>query len=343
MRPRYLKQINEKIIAAKQDSVFVPSDFFDIAEPVNVCMCLKRLADGGKLKRIIRGVYAKPGGSPPSTVNVAQAIARNFGWTIAPCGDTALYESKLSYKKPVIWTFVSDGQYQSYAADGIVIKFKHTDNKSELVDVSYQTALYIQALRAIGKDNIKDSIIRKLAKTIKKYEVPKILFGTQRITVWLKGFLKRICEESEKYLSYMRSANRDSYPESRRILTQFGYKVRSKSEALIDASLRLAGIEFIYEKILYDKAGNRFKTDFAVLHDGKEYYWEHLGLLDNKDYAKKWSIKEKWYKKNFPGQLLTTTDQVEVDPDDIGTQINKRIHDILKLSNSGSVAMENTG
>ena len=56
----------------------------------------------------------------------------------------------LSTQVPAVWQYVSDGPYKTYAADGIHLQFKHTDRKNEIVGISEETALVIQALRALG-------------------------------------------------------------------------------------------------------------------------------------------------------------------------------------------------
>jgi len=201
-RPNYLRQVNDRINEAEPGAVFIPSDFFDIAEPVKVNMCLNRLTEGGDLNRVMHGVYAKPRFSkllnasvPPRSDNIAKAIARNYGWTIVPCGDTALNLLGLSTQVPASVMYVSDGPYKEYSADGITLKFKRTNNKNEIVAVSYKTALMIQALKALGKDNVSDSVLLKLSKVLDYTDKQKALSESQRITAWVQKCVKRVCME----------------------------------------------------------------------------------------------------------------------------------------------------
>ena len=201
-RPNYLEQIKKRIDTTEPGTVFIPSDFFDIAEAVKVNMCLNRLTENGELNRVMRGVFAKPRYSnllntnvPPRSEDIAKAIARNYGWTVVPCGDTALNMLGLSTQVPTVLLYVSDGPYKTYEANGITLKFKHTDNKNEITAVSYQTALVIQALKALGKENITDKEIRKLSKILSQSEKQKMLAESQRITEWVYGYIKKICVE----------------------------------------------------------------------------------------------------------------------------------------------------
>ena len=202
-RPNYLEQVRKRVGAAKVGAVFIPSDFFDIAEAVKVNTCLNRLVESGELNRMMRGVFAKPRYSellhanvPPFSDEIAKAIARNYGWTIIPCGDTALNMLGLSTQVPAVWLYVSDGPYRSYDADGVLLKFKHTDNKNEIIEVSYQVALMIQALKALGKDSITQKDIRILAKNLTPDEKQKTLTESKRVTAWVYEYIKQICAEN---------------------------------------------------------------------------------------------------------------------------------------------------
>ena len=93
----FSKQIQERIGAAVDGTIFVNSDFADIADQETVRRTLNRLTQAGMLRRIRKGVYEKPKYSKllheyvaADPDAVAKALARNYHWTIAPCGNTAL-------------------------------------------------------------------------------------------------------------------------------------------------------------------------------------------------------------------------------------------------------------
>ena len=118
-RPNYTDQIRTRIEAAEGGSVFVSVDFIDITEKTTVNIILIRLAEEGLLKKIMFGVYYKPGvyeksNGPitPSVDDVANAIARNYGWTIIPCGKTALDILQISKEWLGEWVYVTDGPYK---------------------------------------------------------------------------------------------------------------------------------------------------------------------------------------------------------------------------------------
>lgn len=203
-RPDYLNQIRGNIERAESGSVFVSTDFTDITDKKTVNMGLIRLADEGLIKKILFGVYYKPEFSEllcetvaPSPNKVAHALARNFGWTIVPCGDTALNLLGLSTQVPSQWVYVSDGAYKEYTFDNTTIKFKRTTNK-EISKVSYKTALTIQALKALGKENITEQVISRLKKILTDEEKEKMLAESKSATSWVLELIKVICKDEEK-------------------------------------------------------------------------------------------------------------------------------------------------
>lgn len=202
-RPDYLNQIRGNIERAEAGSVFVSTDFTDITDKKTVNMGLIRLADEGLIKKILFGVYYKPEFSEllgetvaPSPNKVAHALARNFGWTIAPCGDTALNLLGLSTQVSSQWVYVSDGAYKEYSFDNTVIKFKRTTNK-EISKLSYKTALTIQALKALGKDNVSEQIICRLKKALSEEDKEKMLTEAKSATSWVYEYIKVICKGNE--------------------------------------------------------------------------------------------------------------------------------------------------
>lgn len=203
-RPDYLNQIRGNIERAEAGSVFVSTDFTDITDKKTVNMGLIRLADEGLIKKILFGVYYKPEFSEllcetvaPSPNKVAHALARNFGCTIVPCGDTALNLLGLSTQVPSQWVYFSDGAYKEYTFDNTTIKFKRTTNK-EISKVSYKTALTIQALKALGKENITEQVISRLKKILTDEEKEKMLAESKSATSWVLELIKVICKDEEK-------------------------------------------------------------------------------------------------------------------------------------------------
>ncbi|MBO4887234.1 MAG: hypothetical protein J5589_02830, partial [Firmicutes bacterium] len=95
-------------------------------------------------------------------------------------------------------------------------------------------------------------------------------------------------------------------------------RVRSKSELNIANALAVRGIPYKYECPLVLKDGSTIHPDFTVLNvrERKVYYWEHRGMMDDKDYAKKSVSRIKEYMKNsiFIGCNLIITEETSTAP-----------------------------
>ena len=202
-KPEILNDIKRRINDAEPQSVFVAADFADIAENIKIATSLGRLEDDKLIRRVLWGVYEKPEYNEllgefvaPSPDKVAHALARNFGWTIVPCGDTALNLLGLSTQVPSTWLYVSDGTYREYTYDNVTIKFKRTTNK-EISKLSPKTALVIQAIRALGKDNVSDETIAKIRALTSAQEKMQMLAEAKYTTSWIYDVIKTICGEGK--------------------------------------------------------------------------------------------------------------------------------------------------
>ncbi len=73
--------------------------------------------------------------------------------------------------------------------------------------------------------------------------------------------------------------------------------VRSKSEVIIANLLHAKGIDYRYEEPLEIDGVIKF-PDFTIEDDdtGERYYWEHLGMLSDIGYRRRWEEKVEWYK-----------------------------------------------
>lgn len=203
-RPDYMKQIENRILSMPVGAVFITSDFLDLADTPSVNKALSRLAVDGTIRRVVRGVYDRPQFSEllqeyvePSVGQIAKTIARNFGWRIVPCGDTALNLLGLSTQVPAIWEYVSDGPYRQYTIGNCTLSFKHGANK-DVSGLSEKFALIIQALKALGKDNIDNKLLKRLSALLTQDEREVFLRDTQYCTVWINQVAKKLYDMDSK-------------------------------------------------------------------------------------------------------------------------------------------------
>lgn len=197
----YSKQIQERIGEAAEGTVFVNSDFADIADTEVIRRNLNRLTQSGTLRRILKGVYEKPEynemlkeyvATDPNAV--AKALARNYHWTIAPCGNTALNLLGLSTQVTAVWSYISDGPYKTYEWNSTKLEFKHRTNK-EITGLSYMTVLVIQALKTLGKTNVTSKTIQTLSSRLNEDDKAAMLREAAESTDWVYNAIRQIAGE----------------------------------------------------------------------------------------------------------------------------------------------------
>lgn len=197
----YSKQIQQRIKEAAEGTIFIGSDFADIAGKDTIRRNLNRLVQKKAIRRIIKGIYEKPKFSKllneyvavdPSAV--AHAIARSYNWTIAPCGNTALNILGISTQVPASWCFFSDGPYKTYIVDNTRIEFKRRTNR-EITSLSSITALVIQALKTLGKEHITAATITTISSKLSEDDKATLLQEANKSTSWVFDIIQKINKE----------------------------------------------------------------------------------------------------------------------------------------------------
>jgi hypothetical protein len=198
--------IENTIKAMPKGSVFTLSDLADVSNDEALKKTMQRLEKTGLIRRVLRGVYEYPKYSELLQQNVsanpdkvAQAIARSYGWIITPCGDAALNILGLSTQVVAAWLYLSTGPYKNYSFGNINIGFKHTTSR-EIANLSYKTALVVQAFKAIGKINTKEieSTIDILQKKLPPADKELILKESKYVSNWIYSAIKKICEDNHE-------------------------------------------------------------------------------------------------------------------------------------------------
>ena len=106
------------------------------------------------------------------------------------------------------------------------------------------------------------------------------------------------------------------YAENRRFPTNNKIKVRSKSEQTIANLLEEYGLLYRYDAEF--KLGNQRKfPDFVIINpfNGKEFIWEHFGLLNNPVYIDQMNDKMKLYSAHnyFPFENIIYTFEFDIE------------------------------
>ncbi|MGL6201851.1 MAG: DUF6088 family protein [Lachnospiraceae bacterium] len=178
-----------------QESIFCNSEFIDISDIKAVEKALRELSkieeDIRKGRKHREFSYALVEYTIPDPEKVAEAIARNYGWTILPTGDFAFYKLGLLTQVPEKRTYISDGPAREYKFDKVTLKFKHTTNH-DFFKFSYKTALLIQVINVYGRHNIVKETIQELAAKFSNEEKATMSLEAENTEPWIYFVLKKI-------------------------------------------------------------------------------------------------------------------------------------------------------
>lgn len=109
----------------------------------------------------------------------------------------------------------------------------------------------------------------------------------------------------------------------------------SKSEVIIANELMSAGVFYEYERPFIGRDRTRRYPDFTIedADTGTTWFWEHLGMLGDAEYERKWKAKLEWYRRNGivsddegggpTGTLVTSTETQGIDHNQISLLIRK--------------------
>ena len=199
------EQLSDKVwnlIKQQQNgTIFSINEFYHLGNVNTIKSILFRLESDGKITRLIDGLYTIPKFSEllqeksyPSVDQVANKLADKFSWTICPSENHALNLIGLSTQVPNKYVFVSDGPYRTYEYRGREIVFKHTSNRF-ITEYSRNYSLMIQSIKALGKDNIHENDIKRMATFSKRYIDEDIIDKGKKLPAWIQEVLKKIEKE----------------------------------------------------------------------------------------------------------------------------------------------------
>lgn len=157
----------------------------------------------------------------------------------------------------------------------------------------------------------KRSILRRFLNDMKKALRAIKVRWQEVISVYEEAKARQEAEAVSRSAA-KKAAENKRYADSYKHVTDKGDLVASKSEQLIANMLFARGIQYEYEKPL--QIGSiTFKPDFTVRSaDGRIWIWEHAGLLDDPDYARRFREKLRMYEQagiRLQENLIVTKDQ----------------------------------
>jgi len=196
-------QIYQRISRYKKGKIFFPSMFLELGSSVSIRQALKRLENKELLIRLAPGIYLYPKKSKllgivlyPSTEELAIAISKRDKARLVPTGSQALNKLGLSTQVPLNHVYLTDGSPRIVKIGNRSIKFKKASPKILAVK-SKLNLLAIQALKAIGKNNIDEVSKNKIKQTLSSVAPNLIIHDMKLAPNWISEIMKEVLKNSK--------------------------------------------------------------------------------------------------------------------------------------------------
>jgi hypothetical protein len=182
--------------AGGRGGVFTPRDFLDVAARAAVDQALSRLAKGGKLRRLARGLYDFPKVHPklgplsPAPDDVAQALARETGSQVQIAGARAANALGLSTQVPAKSIYLTDGPSRRIVLGKRVVDLRHASPK-HLIAPGSPAGTVVQALRHLGPVRATD-VVHVAARRLSTSDKKTLATSAVQAPAWMRPTLVSI-------------------------------------------------------------------------------------------------------------------------------------------------------
>lgn len=195
--PAMADRIMKRVRGKGRGWVFTPKHFIDFGTRGSVDMALSRLAHAGDIRRIARGIYDFPmqhdklGLLSPDPARVAEALAMQSSDKLAPSGAAAANSLGLSTQVPTKSSYATTGRTRVKRAGGRSLTLKHS--RAPVLDNAPDAAnAVLQALAHLGKDNVDDDNIRRLAARLDDSSMQRLVRARPDMPGWMSDVVLKI-------------------------------------------------------------------------------------------------------------------------------------------------------
>jgi hypothetical protein len=151
--------------------VFSAKHLTDLGDRAAIDQALSRLAKDSRVRRLARGLYDLPkihpvlGPLSPNPDAVAAAAAEQAGHRLQISPARAANVLRLSSQVPAKAVYLTDGSSRRINVGNQVIYLKHAGPRA-LLGAGTQAGAALQALRAIGKDQVNAGVVQRLRSAL---------------------------------------------------------------------------------------------------------------------------------------------------------------------------------
>lgn len=197
--PALQDQILARIHERGRWRVFIPKDFLDLGTRDAADQALSRLARGGNIERLGRGLYLYPKRSavalpPVDNDEIADALGRQTGSRVVPSGAMAADRLGLTAEVAVAPIYLTDGRTRQVKIGGLVFELRHAAPK-DLPATSRISSMVFQALRFIGKNSVDERILAIIRRKLTSEQRAELLRDASYATEWISAAVRQIAND----------------------------------------------------------------------------------------------------------------------------------------------------
>lgn len=190
-------KILSRIYGKKRGWVFTPGEFKDLGSRSAIDMTLKRYKEKGTIRKLARGLYDYPrvdpilGLMPPSSNDIARALAGRDATKIQPSGAHAANLLGLTTQVPTKKVYLTDGRSRTVTVGNRQIVLQHREPKN-LATAGKISGLVIQALKYLGQDHIDKQITEQLDRNLSSADRAQLLKDIRYAPEWIAQIIMRL-------------------------------------------------------------------------------------------------------------------------------------------------------
>lgn len=192
-------KVRSRIYGHGRGSVFTPNDFLDLGGRAAVDKALSRLAAGGMIRRLARGLYEYPREHPeigklsPDIQKVAKALAGKDRIRLQPAGAYATNLLRLSEQVPAKAVFLTDGPSRTVKIGRQEIQLRRTTPRT-MAAAGRLSGLLMQAFRHLGREHITPKRMAHLKRTLPEKERKQLIKDIPLAPAWMHPFFRELAE-----------------------------------------------------------------------------------------------------------------------------------------------------
>lgn len=184
-------RVLQRVQKTPRGQPFTPNALLKYGGRAAVDQVLSRLAQHGKIVRLMRGVYVRPeenrfiGQVQPDPFKVAEVIARKTHAKVQVNGAEAARQFGLTTQVPTRPIFLTTGRTKKFTVGNLEINLKHVSSRKLPFPVNSKVGVALLALWHLGKKQVDVETLKTIKKKLSIKDFEKLISSTEHMPAWL--------------------------------------------------------------------------------------------------------------------------------------------------------------